>query len=228
LLKLRGEILHPEISFEIQLPPKSKGILGGAVNAKLLLLNEDPSALNKQVFALLVLGRFIQENPLQTDGNGGVSNVIRSTVGNFLSAQLNKLSSKVVPGVELNFDIQSFDDYSTGTAAGRTQVGIGLKKQLFNERISIQVGGTLDVEGTKASQNSASSITSDVTIEYKLTKDGRYRLKGFRNNLYEGAIEGQIIETGIGVSYVHDFNRWKDIFRSPKKEKVINQKKEKK
>jgi hypothetical protein len=65
LLKLRGAILHPQISFEIQLPPEDKGILGGAVNAKLSMLNEDPSALNKQVFALLILGRFIQENPLQ-------------------------------------------------------------------------------------------------------------------------------------------------------------------
>ena len=112
LLKLRGEILHPGISFEIQLPPKDKGILGGAVNAKLNSLNNDPSALNKQVFALLVLGRFIQENPLQMDASNLASTIVRSTVGKFLSAQLNQLSSKVVPGVELNFDIQSYDDYS--------------------------------------------------------------------------------------------------------------------
>ena len=119
LLKLRGAILHPEISFEIQLLPADKGILGGAVNAKLMLLNEDPSALNKQVFALLVLGRFIQENPLQTETNA-TSTVVRATVGKFLSAQLNQLSSKVVPGVELNFDIQSYDDYASGQAEGRT------------------------------------------------------------------------------------------------------------
>ncbi|MFC1527198.1 translocation/assembly module TamB domain-containing protein [Candidatus Neomarinimicrobiota bacterium] len=220
LLKLRGEILHPEISFEIQLPPEDKGILGGAVNAKLNLLNDDPSALNKQVFALLVLGRFIQENPLQTDANNGASTVVRVTVGKFLSAQLNQLSSKIVPGVELNFDIQSYDDYSTGQAQGRTQVELELKKQLFNERISVQVGGNVDVEGVKAKQNSPSDITSDVTVEYKLTKDGRYRLKGFRHNQYEGAIDGLIIETGVGVSYVHDFSKWKDFFRAPKKAKV--------
>jgi len=226
LLKLRGEILHPEISFEIQLPPEDKGILGGAVNAKLNMLNEDPSALNKQVFALLVLGRFIQENPLQSDANGGASAVVRSTVGKFLSAQLNQLSSKVVPGIELDFDIQSYDDYGTGQAEGRTEVEIGLKKQLFNERLTVQVGGTVDVEGEKAKQNSASDITSDVTLEYKLTKDGRYRLKGFRYNQYEGAIEGQIIETGIGVSYVRDFNKWKELFRAPKKAKVIHREKQ--
>ena len=214
-LKLRGEISHPEISFEIQLPPEDKGILGGEVNAKLNMLNEDPSSLNKQVFALLVLGRFIQENPLQTETNGA-SAAVRTTVGKFLSAQLNQLSSKVVPGVELNFDVQSYDDYQSGQAQGRTQVDIGMKKQLFNERLTVQVGGIVDVEGARAKQNSASDITSDVTLEYKLTKDGRYRLKGFRHNQYEGAIEGQLVETGAGILYVRDFNKWKSFFKSPK------------
>lgn len=227
LLKLRGEILHPVISFEIQLPPEDKGILGGAVYAKLNILNEDPSSLNKQVFALLVLGRFIQENPLQTDANGRASTIVRSTVGKFLSAQLNQLSSNVVSGVELDFDIQSYDDYSTGQAQGRTQVEIGLKKQLFNENLTIQVGGTVDVEGEKMKQNSASDITSDVNIEYKITKDGRYRLKGFRNYQYEGAIEGQIVETGIGVSYVRDYNKWRELFRPPQKARMSNLEKEK-
>ncbi|MGB4413405.1 MAG: translocation/assembly module TamB domain-containing protein [Paludibacter sp.] len=212
LLKLRGALLKPEISFEIQLLPEDKGIMGGAVNQKLVMLNEDPSLLNKQVFALLVLSRFVQENPLQTE-SGGTSTLIRSTVSNFLSAQLNLLSSKVVKGVDLNFNVQSYDDYQTGQAQGRTQVEIGLKKQLFNERLSVQLGGTVDVEGTAAKQNSASNITSDITIEYKLTKDGRFRLKGFRHNLYEGAIEGQLVETGVGVMYVRDFNKWKNFFK---------------
>lgn len=214
LLKLRGEILHPQISFEIQLAPENKGILGGAVNQKLIMLNEDESALNKQVFALLVLGRFVQENPFQTAASGGTSTLIRSTVSKFLSAQLNQLGAKVLPGMELNFDIQSYDDYQTGQAEGRTQVGIGAKQQLFNERLSVEIGGSVDVEGNKAKQNSASNITGDVTVEYKLTKDGRLRMKGFRHNQYAGAIEGQLVETGVGVVYVRDFNRWSRLFKS--------------
>ncbi|HAQ18114.1 MAG TPA: hypothetical protein DCR40_02645 [Prolixibacteraceae bacterium] len=217
LLKLRGEILHPEISFEIQLQPEDKGILGGAVNQRLIMLNEDESALNKQVFALLVLGRFIQENPFRTESSG-TSMLIRSTVGKFLSVQLNQLSSKVIPGMELNFDIQSYDDYRTGQAKGRTQVEIGMKKQLFNERLSIQLGGSVDVEGDQAKQNSASDITGDVTVEYKLNKDGSFRMKGFRHNQYEGAIEGQLVETGVGVVYVRDFNSWKRLFKPYKRQ----------
>ena len=215
LLKLRGEILHPLMSFEIQLPPDQKGILGGSVNALLNLLNEDPSALNKQVFSLLILGRFVQENPLQT-GSSDATAIVRTTAGRFLSSQLNRLSSKVLTGVELNFDIQSYNDYQSGKALGRTQVEIGVKKQLFNERLSVQVGGIVDVEGVKANQNSASDITSDATIEYKLTKEGAFRLIAFRHNKYEGAFQGQLIETGIGILHERDFKNWKEFFRAKK------------
>ena len=225
LLKLRGKILLPQISFEIQLPPEDKGILGGAVNEKLNLLNEDPSALNKQVFALLVLGRFVQENPLQTE-SGGASMAVRTTVSKFLSAQLNKWGSKVLPGMELNFDIQSYDDYQTGQAEGRTQVDIGIKQQLFNERLTVQVGGSVDVEGEKSKNNSASDITSDVSVELKLTNDGRFRLKGFRHNKYEGAIEGQLVETGGGIMYTRDFNKWKEFFTTLKEKNDSTKKNE--
>lgn len=212
ILKLRGPILTPDISFEIQLEQGQKGAIGGTINGKLEQLNDNPSALNKQVFALLVLNRFIQENPLETETNAG-ENAARTTVGKFLSAQLNQLSSRFVPGVDINFDVQSYNDYSTGKSEGRTQVGVGVTKQLFDERLSVQVGGAVDVEGEKAKQNTATDITGDVIVEYKLTKNGRYRLKGFRNSQYQGALEGQIIQTGAGILYVRDFNEWMQLFR---------------
>ncbi|MCA1758006.1 MAG: translocation/assembly module TamB domain-containing protein [Bacteroidales bacterium] len=214
VLKLRGDILKPEISFEIALPQEHKGALGGAVNQKLLLLNENESALNKQAFALLLMGRFIQENPLQAE-IASTAAIVRSTVGSFLSAQLNRLGAGVLPGTEMNVDIQSYEDFQTGQLQGRTEVELQIKKHLFNERLSVQMGGTVDVEGERALQNEASDITGDLTLEYKLTEDGRFRLKGFRHSQYEGALDGQLIETGAGVSYVRDFNKWKNLFRSP-------------
>ena len=206
-LKLRGNIQKPDISFEIKLRPEDRGILDGAVQAKLNMLNENPSELNKQVFALLILGRFVQENPFQSEATG-LASAARTTVGTLLSSQLNQWSSKFVPGVEMNFDIQSYEDYQSGQAEGRSQLNLGVKKQLFNERLSVQVGGKIDMEGERANQNSVSDIASDVSVEYKLTKDARYRLKAFRQNLFEGAIEGQLVETGVGLIFVRDFNSW--------------------
>lgn len=219
-LKMEGALLQPKLSFEIRLPDEDKGALNGSVNAKLNLLNEDQSALNKQVFALLVLGRFIQENPLETEGKGNATaSLARNSVSSFLSAQLNQLGSKVLPGVELNFNVQSYDDYTSGDAEGRTQIDIGLRKQLFKERLSVQVGGTVDVEGEKAKQNNASDLTGNVTLEYKLTEDGRYRLKGYRENVYNDPIEGELVETGGGILYTRDFEKWKEFFSRPEKKK---------
>ncbi|MDF1572346.1 MAG: translocation/assembly module TamB domain-containing protein [Bacteroidales bacterium] len=227
ILKLRGDMLQPQISFGIELPPEEKGALGGALSQKLVLLNQDVSALNKQVFALLLLGRFMQENPLHTE-TGSTAAIVRSTVGNFLSAHLNRLGAGVLPGTELNVDIQSYEEYQKEQLQGRTEVEVGIKQQLFNERLSVQVGGSFDVEGERAMQNQASEITGDVRVEYKITEDGRLRLKGFRQNQYEGALEGQIIETGAGVSYVKDFNEWKELFKSPEKKEKDKKKKDEK
>lgn len=221
-LHLKGALLAPEISFEIQLPPSDRGAMNGMLHARLEQLKENPNALNKQVFALLVLGRFIQENPLETEGSGGTEAAARTTVGNFLSAQLNKLTSNAVPGVDINFDVQSYDDYSTGNAQGRTEVGVGVSKQLFNDRVSVQVGGSVDVEGERAKQNTATDIAGDVTVEYKITKDGRYRLKGFRLNQYTGALEGQLIQTGAGLLYTRDFESWLQLITKEVKEKKEN------
>jgi hypothetical protein len=219
-MKLKGPLLHPELSFEIQLAKSEKGTLGNTINAKLNQLNENPSALNKQVFALLVLNRFIQENPFQSEADPA-SSVARTTAGKFLSDQLNKLSSKFIPGINLNFNVQSYNEYSSGQAQGRTQVEVGLSKQLFNERVNVQIGGSVDVEGEKTKQNSASDVAGDVNVEYKVTKDGRYRLKSFRHNQYEGVIEGQVTETGTGLLYVYDFNKWLEIFLKEKKKTPV-------
>ncbi len=217
ILSLKGQLLKPDISFEIQLASASRGALGGAVNAKLTMLNEDESELNKQVFALLVLNRFIQEDPLTSAGGSGTAEgVARESVGRLLSQQLNKLSSTYIKGVDLNFDVQSYDDLTSGKSEGRTQVEIGIKKQ-FNPRFSVQVGGSVDVEGERTQQNNASELTGDILVEYKLTDDGRYRLKGFRHTEYEGVIEGQITETGAGILYTRDFDKWNELFKKSEK-----------
>ena len=62
-LKMDGFVSTPQISFDIQQPADERGVLNGAVNAKLSQLREDESQLNKQVFALLTLNRFISHPP---------------------------------------------------------------------------------------------------------------------------------------------------------------------
>lgn len=217
-LILKDNILKPDISFTIELQEAYRGAMGGIINSKLNLLKEDPSELNKQVFALLIFNRFIQQDPFTSASGSGAESVARMSVGKFLSQELNNLSAQYIKGVELNVDVQSYENSGTSSGGGTTEVELGVKKEFFNERLSVQVGGTIDVEGAAQKSNQSGDLTGNMIIEYKLTPDGRYRLKGFRQNEYDGFIDGQLIETGVGIIYSIDFGKWKEITTPPRKD----------
>ncbi|MCY1524932.1 TamB, inner membrane protein subunit of TAM complex [compost metagenome] len=214
-LYMKDELLKPTISFKIDLPENERGALQGTVYTQLQKVNRDENELNKQVFALLALNRFIANNPFQSlaGGGGGVSTLARSSVSKLLTEQLNNLASDLIQGVELNFDVNSSEDYSTGALEQKTDLEVGLSKKLLNDRLVVTVGSSFGLEGPKTPGQNATNIAGNVNVEYALSKDGRYRLRAYRRNQNEGIIEGQIIETGLGFTLVVDYNKFREIFR---------------
>ena len=88
-----------------------------------------------------------------------------------LSDQLNQLAGSLVKGVDVNFDLNSNQDYSSGTATNQTDLNIKVSKSLFDDRIRVTVGSDFQLEQTNPGQN-ASNIAGDVSVDYKLSKDG--------------------------------------------------------
>src|SRR5690606_5687323 len=125
LLKMSGELLKPIISFDIELDGNNPGVssdVTSLVDSKLTQLRTEESEMNKQVFALLLLNRFIGENPFQSSAGMSAESVARQSVSRMLSEQLNNLAADLIEGVELNFDLESTDDYSTGERENRTDL----------------------------------------------------------------------------------------------------------
>ena len=213
-LQIKGELLTPEISFLLDMPEDKRNALGGVVYAKIRDINTRESELNKQVFALLVLKRFISENPLDNQAGSDVEGTARRSVSKLLTEQLNRLSENV-KGVELSFDVKSYEDYSTGSGEGQTQLQLGLSKSLLDDRLIVKVAGNFEVEGE--SQNSASDYIGDLALEYKLTEDGRFRITGFRKTNFD-MISGELIETGVGLIYIKDYNTLRELFKSNAKD----------
>lgn len=215
LLNLRGDLSEPVIDFDIELPPESQGAFNGQVQAKLKQLNHESSEseLNKQVFALLILGRFVPSDP--TAGGGGMSATARNSVSRLLNTQLEKFSDKYIKGIDLNLSLDSYEDYSTGQAQGRTELNLGVGKSFMDDRLKINVGGSIDLEGEYRKKQKASDLIGDISAEYKLTKDGIWRLRGFRKNAYEGIIDGELVETGAALIFTRSYNELHEIFRSP-------------
>jgi len=111
------------------------------------------------------------------------------------------------------------DDYTTGQRADRTDLNVGLSKRLLNDRLTVSVGSNFELEGPANSNQQSSNIAGNIAVDYRLSKDGRYRLRAYRKNEYQGVIEGYIIETGVGFIITLDYNRFRDIFRQKKIQK---------
>jgi hypothetical protein len=214
-LQIRGELLTPEISFQLDMPERERNAFGGNVYAKIQDINTRESDLNKQVFSLLVLKRFMSDNPFESQG-GDVESTARRSVSKLLTEQLNRLSQNV-KGVELSVDVKSYEDFSTGAGQGQTELQLGLSKSLLNDRLVVKVSGNVDVEGDASQQRGFEDYIGDLALEYKLTEDGRFRIVGFRNSNYD-MIDGELIETGAGLIYIKDYNTLRELFKANVKE----------
>ncbi len=215
-LNLKGQLLNPEISFKLEMPMDERNALEGNIYARLQDINTRESDLNKQVFALLILKRFISDNPFETEAGGGIEGSARSSVSKILTEQLNRLSENV-KGVELSFDVKSYEDYNSGQAEGQTELQLGLSKSLLNDRLVVKLSGNVDIEGENTNREVTDYI-GDLALEYLLTEDGRFRITGFRNSNYD-MIDGELIETGAGLIYIKDYDTLRELFKANAKDK---------
>jgi translocation and assembly module TamB len=215
-LSIKEKMASPQLGFAINMEEEDKGILGGAVYSKLLEINKDETELNKQVFGLLLFNNFIPANPLEIGGNSSLESSARGSVSDFLSQQLNHLSEEYVKGITIDLNLESYETATSENNTGRTDLQIDLSKKLFNDRLSVKIGGDIPIEGANKNQNFA-DVAGDFTVEYKLSSDGRYLLKAYRQKEYESTLDGELIETGVSLIYSKDFGSLKDFLRRRKK-----------
>jgi hypothetical protein len=168
----------------------------------------------------LVLNRFYPE-PGSDGSTGGAATAARNNLNDALSDQLNVFSDKILgdTGIELNFGLDSYTDYQGSSPTERTELDIAAQKKLFNDKLIVRVGSEVGVQGG----GNTAPVIGNVSLEYILTEDGRYRLKGFRRNEFENVIDGQTITNGIAIIFTQEFNKFSELknalfFKKLKKE----------
>jgi len=224
-LNVEGKITEPNLSFELDIPKDDQSDVGGVVYGRVQQLNEQESELNKQVFSLLAFNRFFPTTG--SDGSsGGASILARNNVNQVLSGGLNAFSEKILGniGFELDFDLDSFTDYRGTTAQDRTQLNINAKDQFFDDRLIVSVGSSVDVNGSAQPGQEDTPIIGNVSLEYLLTKNGRFRLKGYQKSEYTNIIDGQLIVSGLAFIFDREFNKFSKLFRPMKDEEETDRK----
>jgi translocation and assembly module TamB len=224
LIKVTDQLSKPTIGFDITIPQSDlNNSVAGQVDAILANLRQpsQTSELSKQVFSLLVLGRFIQQNPFQSAaGESIVASQLRGSVSQVLTDQLQSLTGKYLSGLGLDLGVTNQADY-TSNSGSRTDLNVAVRRQLFNNRLTVRVGSDIALSGGNGTQNtaganSASNLAGDVSLEYTLLADGRLRLRAFRQNAYED-IDGAIVRTGAALVFQRDYSNFKDLFEKVSK-----------
>ncbi|MEO6734122.1 MAG: translocation/assembly module TamB domain-containing protein [Ferruginibacter sp.] len=225
ILYLNGSLMKPLVRFDIQLAYQEQisSHLRSTIQNKLIQLRADTAATNKQVFALLALDRFVGEQ--STDffkGNGGSFNDLASeSVSRFLSDALDQIASDLFKGINIDLNLNSYKDFAKNSDEQKTDLNVEVSKSFLNDRLNVTVGKNFGIEGqdgsAKAAKQKGSRFLPDVTTNYKLSKDGKYMMKGYSKNQLEVILDGYVVETGLGFIVTLDYDKFNELFLGQKK-----------
>ena len=149
---------------------------------------------------LLATGMYVGESNAAAQKDGyALSSIINSRIN---AAMANSKLGKIV-------DID-FSNSQTEHAGGTTNdMNISISKSFFKDRFRITVGSTLS---DNPEVNKTSGLFSNLSAEYKLTKDGDVLLRAFADRDYNNVLEGELYKYGLGVRAFKDWRR-KELYR---------------
>jgi hypothetical protein len=193
ILALTKSLINPQMDIDIQTPSNNE-----SAKATLSRIKSSEDELNRQFFSLLMLQKFQPIVGVQTSGNAGVANVF----GEALTGQLNSILNSIDENYNFNVNYNQDDVNKTQTYE------VGMSTEVLNDRLIIS--GSFGLENYSGGTNNQNNFIGDVKIEYKISKDGSFRVSAFNESNDTRVLQdkdlGQFTQ-GIGIHYEEDFDK---------------------
>ena len=199
-IHLTGLLFNPNISFGLDFPSSNSLANSGTstFNTVIERIRQDQEELDRQVFALIVLGSFIppsfaSSNGVFTDGTG-IQSSVNNNLSEFVSSQLSNWLSQIDRPIQLGVDYQGATDLS------RAELILSIKQQFWGDKFEYQI--SYDVA------SAGGNNLYDVNVQYSLTDDGSFKLRGFRRDANDPTLGNiaNVTTTGLGLFYRHQFD----------------------
>jgi hypothetical protein len=214
VMTLTGPLLLPAIRLGLEFND-APGTLQGDLAAFTSSLRNDEQELNRQVFSLLVFKQLSPPGSFTQISIRGQDNTVQNSLGQILSTQLGLLTSQIDQNLEIDFNINGL------TADQLQALQVRLSYSFLNGRLRVtREGGftnssnlTSPTTGTGAINNGQASLLGDLSLEYFLRPDGKFRAK-LRYETTPRDLE-TINQPRAGLSLLHteQFNTFGELFR---------------
>ncbi|MDE6022869.1 MAG: translocation/assembly module TamB [Muribaculaceae bacterium] len=150
----------------------------------------------QQAMSLLLTGMYQGQNS-KTVG----SNLATGQLYSFLTSSLNSFLADNVKGVDINLGVNQYETGTDGKTSTNMSYSYQVSKSLLNNRFKIIVGGNYSTDAS-ADDNFQQNLISDIAFEYILKQTNNMSLNArlFRHTGFESILEGEVTETGVGLS----------------------------
>lgn len=207
LLKIRGDMRQPELTFDLDFPT-----LTSDIDRKVRSIVNTNDMLSRQVIYLLALNRFYTPEYVNAGTNHGSSefaSLASTTLSSRLSSLLGTISDKWSIAPSVRSDNGDFSDM---------EVDLALSSHLLNNRLLIN--GNL---GYRDKTLNPTSFVGDFDVEYLLNKSGTIRLKAYnRFNDQIFSARSALTTQGVGVVWKLDFDNLDSWIRRLRRKTVKN------
>ena len=156
----------------------------------------------KLAVTMLVTGMYM------ADGNSTGGFNVNNALNSFLQ---NQISNVVGQSMDISLGMESTSDAEGGRG---TDYNFQFAKRFWNNRFRIVIGGTVST-GNTAQKNE--TFIDNIAIEYRLDDSGTRYVKLFHETNYESVLEGEVIETGVGVVLRKKVSKLGELFIFKKK-----------
>ncbi len=153
---------------------------------------------NKLAVTMLVTGMYMAEG--NSTGGYNVNNALNS----YLQNQISDIAGKTL---DVSLGMETVNDAESGNK--RTDYNFQFAKRFWNNRFRIVIGGTVST-GNAAKQDE--TFIDNVSVEYRLDNSGTRYVKLFHDKNYESVLEGEVIETGIGIVLRRKMSKLGELF----------------
>lgn len=200
-LYMRDKLLTPDITFGIALPTVTE-----AKRQQVMGYINNEQELNRQVFSLLLLKSFVAPLALSNQQSGiTAGSAVGANASEMLSNQLSNWLSQLATNIDVGVN------YTPGSTLSNEELDLALSTQLLNDKLSID--GNVGLNNN--TQTKTSNVIGDINVDYKLTDEGKVRVKAFNrsNDTYQTSTAGGQFTQGLGVFFREEFESIDELYR---------------
>jgi hypothetical protein len=205
VLNLKGNLLSPEIGFDLNLPSNITlaGNNASLIENTLRRLRNEPDLMQQQVVSLMLFGQFVPIGQTQANSQTNVSAGLNNTLSDLISAQASGILSNILPGVAVSAEYQN--------NVGNQQAIFSASKKFLKERFELQT--SVDVINPSA--------RNEIVGQYDLRPDGNLKLRGFNRTAPNPIYNQNITSRGLGLYFRREFDSFNELLKKKNNKMVI-------